>query len=325
MNEETALATFEAQSLLLSDAGRADQNPALVYLASLAKGSRPAMENALKTIAAIITGNDKVDFAGLPWSQLRFQHTTAVRAQLAERYAHTTANKMLSALRGVLRSAWQLGLMSAEDYHKAVSIKSVQGESLPAGRAIKSGELVSLLESCGQSMLGIRDAAIISLLYGCGLRRAEVVTLNLVDYEIEDGQLRVHGKRRKERLVPVVGGVGDALADWLLVRGDAPGALFLGVGNRNRGRRLTTQAIYKMLQTRVAKAGINSLSPHDFRRTFVSDLLERGADIATVQKLAGHANVTTTARYDRRGEKAKRKAAEMLHVPYTKRLLDHEL
>jgi integrase/recombinase XerD len=181
------------------------------------------------------------------------------------------------------------------------------------------------LNSCGQDLIGIRDAAIISLMYAGGLRRAEVVTLNTDDYTIqanELGKLLIRGKRNKQREIPVTNGAFLALQDWLEVRGDAPGAIFLGVGNRNRGHRVTTQAIYFMLQARAKLAGIPELSPHDFRRTFVGDPLDAGADISTVQKLAGHASVTTTARYDRRDERAKQRAAELLHVPYQRRTLD---
>jgi site-specific recombinase XerD len=85
------------------------------------------------------------------------------------------------------------------------------------------------------------------------------------------------------------------------------------------GRRMTDQAVYHILANRAKRAGVFHFSPHDMRRTFVSDLLDAGADIATVSKMAGHANVQTTARYDRRGEAAKQKAATLLTIPYLKR------
>jgi len=82
---------------------------------------------------------------------------------------------------------------------------------------------------------------------------------------------------------------------------------------------MTGQAIRDMLNRRARQAGIENVTPHDLRRSFVSDLLDAGADISTVANIAGHANVQTTRRYDRRGEEAKKRAARSLHVPYMRR------
>ncbi len=300
-----------------------DENPAAVYLAGLSPSSRRTMEAALDTIARLGLGDERVTCWDVPWHQLRFQHTQAVKSALAEQYAHTTANRMLSALRGVLKAAWKLGLMTAEEYQKAASVESVRGETLPSGRSLAAGELVGLLYVCPPTPLGIRDAAIISLLYGCGLRRAELVALNLAHYIKEENELHVRGKGNKQRAVPV-GNVALALADWLAIRGEAEGPLFWGLGNRNRNGRLTDQAVYNLLRKRAKEAGVKNLSPHDFRRTFVGDLLDAGADIVTVQKMAGHASPTTTSRYDRRGQQAKHKAAALLHIPYRKRNVQPE-
>src|SRR5262245_9063679 len=85
-----------------------DRNPVLVYLARLAPGSRPTMRDSLARIAEIVTGGS-VSPETLDWSAMRYQHTAAIRSRLAERYAPATVNKMLAALRGVLREAWRLG------------------------------------------------------------------------------------------------------------------------------------------------------------------------------------------------------------------------
>lgn len=310
----------EQNKSMAVDVARVDEHPAAVYLAGLSTGSRRTMRGALDTIAQIITGDDQATLLNVPWHRLRFQHTQAVRSVLTERYTHSTANRMLSALRGVLKAAWKLGLMPAEDYHKAASVERVRGETVPAGRALTGGELAGLLDTCELEPLGIRDAAILSLLYGCGLRRAELVGLQYGEYNKEESELVIRGKGNKQRAVPV-GNAVPALADWLTIRGEEAGPLFWGLGNRNHRGRLTDQAIYNMLRKRAKAAGVTHLSPHDFRRTFVGDLLDAGADIVTVQKMAGHANPATTSRYDRRGQRAQHKAASLLHVPYSRRTL----
>ncbi len=108
------------------------------------------------------------------------------------------------------------------------------------------------------------------------------------------------------------------MGDWLAIRGAAPGPLFLRLrkGGVLVPTRLTDQAVLDILQRRCRQGAVPACSPHDLRRTMISDLLDAGADISTVQKLAGHSNVTTTQRYDRRGEAVKARASGLLHVPY---------
>ena len=115
------------------------------------------------------------------------------------------------------------------------------------------------------------------------------------------------GKGNKERLVYLDNGAAMALRDWLALRGAQPGALFsrgLKGGRVRPGEPMTAQAIHDVIVRRAQQAGVAHVSPHDLRRSFVSDMLDAGVDIATVAAMAGHASVNTTARYDRRGEQA---------------------
>jgi site-specific recombinase XerD len=157
-------------------------------------------------------------------------------------------------------------------------------------------------------------------MYSGGLRREEITKLDITDYAERGGKLIVRGKRSKERTAYLAEGAIAALADWMSVRGaEVVGPLFLAVTKSGKimySRRLTPQAIYVLLMRRAKRAGVESFSPHDLRRTFVSDLLDAGVDLATVAKMAGHSNVQTTARYDRRPEKRKQDAANLLKIPY---------
>jgi len=306
-----------------------DQHPVAVYLSSLAAGSRRTMRQSLQVVAGWLS-DGQMDELTFPWHVVRYQHAQAVRAMLSERYAPATANKMLMAMRRVLRECERLGLMSAEEYRRATDIKTVHGKRVgaAAGRALASGEIKGLMEACAidTSIAGARDGAIIGLAYGCGLRRAELAALDVRHVDLTGKLLTVHGKRNSQRAVPIAAGALEALEDWLFGRGATPGPLFVRIrrGGHLGSERLTDAAIYHILALRADQAGVARFSPHDIRRTYAGDLMDAGVDMSTVQAMMGHSSVDTTARYDRRGERAKRAAAQTLHVPYIRRPRDKQ-
>ncbi|NJM90426.1 MAG: site-specific integrase [Hydrococcus sp. RU_2_2] len=313
---------FPPNDLKLSEPVPLTLHPAGVYLSGLGVGSRRTIRYSLNTIADILT-QGACDALTLDWSKLRYSHTAAVRVVLIENFAPTTANKMLSALRRVLLEAYRLDLIDAPDYQKAIDFPNVAGEAEPKGRYLRQSEIAAILETCSpDSPLDIRDAAIIVVLRGTGMRRSELTNVSLEDYSVASGELFVRkSKGAKSREVYLPDGAIPYLQKWLSIRGDRPGALFCRVrrgGHLDWGR-MHSDTIWKMLQKRAALASLDSLSPHDFRRTFCSDLLEAKEDIVTIQKLAGHASPATTAKYDRRGSETRRKAAQNLSIPPQKR------
>jgi site-specific recombinase XerD len=312
-----------------------ERDPYRVYLDRLdSAASRRTMRGCLDRIARIIAMDESgtVTGAGRPWWRLRYEHTTRIRAELRERtgehggpaYSPASINKHLVALRQVLRECWRLGLMSAEDYQRAADLKSVEGSRLPRGHHLPGQALGAALAVCDDdtSPAGRRDAALLGVLYSTGARRAEIAGLALTDYDPSERSLRVRGKRGKERLVYVTVEAAARLDAWITVRGRAPGALFPPVSKGGRCRsgdgRLshpTGQAIAGIVTRRLTQAGVDPHTPHDFRRTFIGELLDAGVDLATAQQLAGHASPATTARYDRRPQRRRREAVDRLHLP----------
>jgi site-specific recombinase XerD len=313
------------------------ERPVTVYLGTVSAGSRMTLLASLNTAARLL-GTERRDQLVVdrraplevtafwcPWPELDYETLVTLRRQMEERYTFTSTNKVLSAMRGVLKACWHLHLMEGERYRLTIEVPAARGENLPAGREIKPGEIAALLHVCARdtSLQGRRDAALIATLAGCGLRRAEITPLCISDWNPEERSLTVRGKRNKQRLVYAPDGTFAAVTDWLSARRrlqTTPAEALLFV-RMHKGGGLTryplgAQGIYTILIERQQEAGIAAFTPHDLRRTFVGDLLDAGADIATVQKLAGHANVATTAKYDRRPEAVKKKAAGLLHIPY---------
>jgi integrase len=172
------------------------------------------------------------------------------------------------------------------------------------------------MKSCsGNSSVDVRDTALIAILRGGGIRRAEAVNLDFADFNLSTGALEIReGKGKKDRTVYLPESAIALVEKWLNLRGEEPGPLLFPIrkGGEIQFRRMTDDGVLKILQRRAFLAGVDSFSPHDFRRTFCSDLLDAGVDIVTVQKLAGHASPVTTAKYDRRGEETKRRAVQHL-------------
>ena len=320
---------------VLASSPPADQHPALVYLGTLdERSSQRTMRDCLNIVARLIGFEERrvevklkqtrsldVTFLDVPWSQLRFQHVARIRALLKSRYSVSSANRALYALRGVLNNAFDLGLLDADELAKCLrAAKRIRGEEPPpaTGRAITQAEFEAMLAVClvdrrQDGLVGRRDAAIIALSWVTGMRRGELARLDLADLDTAQGVVRVHkSKNNTTRLVPV----GEALPlvlDYLKLRGDRPGPLF--VSNWTRGR-YTPTGLYLRIKLRAQQAGLPDLTHHDFRRTVAGDLLDAGVDLVAVRDLLGHANINTTAGYDRRGERAKLAAVTKRHVPY---------
>jgi integrase len=291
----------------------ADRNPVAVYLASLpSTASRRTMAGALKTAADILA--PEATATSLPWERLQYKHIARLRAELTRTRAPATARKIMCAVRRTLVEARRLGLLTTEACTAALDVPGIKLPAAPpAGRDLRDDELKRAFDTIKSksSPMRERDACLLALLFGCGLRRAEVVGLDLSDYDQHAGKLIVHGKGGVTHEIYCRNEVRRAIDAWLQVRGTDAGSLLLHVDRHGiiRPGRLSTTSVYKRF------ARYLNASPHSARRTFVGRALDSGVDLATVQRLCGHASPTTTARYDRRDSRARERAAELVRLP----------
>jgi integrase/recombinase XerC len=226
----------------------------------------------------------------------------SLRAYLAwlheQGYARTTVARRVAAVRSLFRFLCRQGIVAASP---ADGLRGPRQDK-PLPHFLDEKELAALLATPqGDAYLAVRDRAILETLYSAGLRVSELTGLDVGDLDLEAGMATVRGKGKKERLAVLGAPARAALRQWLDARqGAFPAgaarqpAVFL---NKNGGR-LTSRSVGRLLEKYLAHAGLDTrASPHTLRHSFATHLLDRGADIRSVQELLGHRSLGTTQIY----------------------------
>jgi integrase/recombinase XerC len=218
-------------------------------------------------------------------------------------YAKSSVARRLASLRTFYKFALREGLAAS---NPAKPLRNPRRDrKLP--HFLSSDELGKLLEAPpATTPLGLRDRAILETMYSAGLRVSEAVGINDADLDLAEGLVRIRGKGRRERLAPIGTFAAKAIARWLKVRISPPASVDAGVDRRahaalftNRfGRRLTTRSVARLLLKYLKLTGLDlRTTPHTLRHSFATHLLDRGADIRSVQELLGHKSLVTTQIY----------------------------
>lgn len=304
------------------------RSPYWTYLARLdSDESRRTMRGCLGRIAAILmpgTPAGTLPSDAVPWHLLRYEHAVALRGIITARttsgeWSPSHANKHLAALRGIALESWRLGHITAEDKDRIRDIGNIKAVRVPAGRSIAADEVAAMLTACIESPgpIGLRDAAMIAVLQSTGNRRAEVAGLLIEKYDQAERAAVVVGKGNKERTVHLHEHAVPYVTAWLACLGERRGPFFRPVDRWGHIRpgALTPRAVGRIVDGRRKEAGLPPMSTHDYRRTFIGDMLDKGVDLVTVQQLVGHADPATTARYDRRPGRRRRAAVDLLTLP----------
>jgi integrase/recombinase XerC len=233
-------------------------------------------------------------------------------------YAKTSVARRLASLRTFYKFAQREGLA---DSNPAKPLRNPRRDrKLP--HFLSSDEIGKLLDAPpATSAAGLRDRAILETMYSAGLRVSETVGVNDSDLDLAEGLVRVRGKGRRERLAPIGTFAAKALTRWLAVRQAArsqptrrasEGAI--PVFTNRFGRRLTTRSVARMLLKYLKLTGLDlRTTPHTLRHSFATHLLDRGADIRSVQELLGHKSLVTTQIYTHVSTAGLRAAYERAH------------
>ena len=221
----------------------------------------------------------------------------------------SSISRAVSAARGFFRF---LMLDNHIDRHPAEDLKTPQRHS-PLPKFLSEEEMERLLLAPDiKTDIGVRDRALLELMYAAGMRVSELCGLRVIDLELDAALLRCHGKGNKERRIPIGKSAVHWVQRYLALRkqfgSEGKAELFL-----NRGRALTRQMAWSIIKTYAATAGVPDISPHTLRHSFGTHLMQHGADSRSVQALLGHADISTTEIYTHITDLHMRKAYDRFH------------
>ncbi|PHR81628.1 MAG: hypothetical protein COA59_15610 [Colwellia sp.] len=255
------------------------------------------------------------NFERCNWSKL--SHIAILQYMRYETHndkAHTTINLTLSALKNIAYECWQLKFIDIECYTRIRKIKKLKGTRAAAGRVLTTNEIEKVKKyfKNNDNIRNKRNYALFALACGAGLRRREIMLLNISD--IKGKTVLVHGKGNKSRTIYLCRFVNNAINKWIEALKRKSGALFSSIYKNEKisNTRISSMGIASITNQIIDKVKIEHFTPHDLRRTFATTLLEVGADKIAVQKLMGHSSINTTIIYDRRGKHTQKIAIEML-------------
>ncbi|MCF5173203.1 MULTISPECIES: site-specific integrase [Pseudomonas] len=295
------------------------RNPLTLYLTRLAPSSQLTMRYVLQD-AADRLGFEDVNLEDIDWHLLQPEHVIALVAALREDgYAPNTSSLYVNAVRGVMNEAWRMNLISQEHLLRMRTVKAAPGTRLSQGRNLRRSLIREMMEVCAADPRpqGLRDAAVIGILYGSGMRKSESVNLDLAQINFEERSLRVIGKGNKELIKYAPDWAFAKLQAWLAFRREQlkegeqdDSFLFNRIrrGSHITRERITKHAIYYIARQRGEQVGVK-IMPHDFRRSFITRVIEEH-DLSIAQKLAHHTNIQTTASYDVRDDNERRRAVD---------------
>jgi len=240
-------------------------------------------QSSIGSDAQAIQGLQGIDHLGIRFYLAELRRRGLKKSSLARK---------LAVLRSFFKYLRREGLVRANP----ASLVNIPRQEKPLPAFLTIDQAAALMESpTEQDRFFMRDRAILETFYSTGIRLSELAGLNLEDIDLDSGLVRIRGKGKKERIVPIGSKAIEALKKYLEIRGVQSNgqALFL---NRS-GDRLTTRSVERVVKRYTNRMGLPEVSPHGLRHSFATHLLEDGADLRAIQELLGHSSISTTQRY----------------------------